>query len=213
MPDWVYEKGGLIFGSGELIKKGLLIKFKHVDDLRFKIKGKLNPSADVSESVKDILYFDLGVEELGINYIPITLVENINTALWEINIDLVDSAKMNNKELNSKKLLKHMGQMVKDGQKPKKIYMKILGHNQAAVINLKISKGGLNGEVELKAPVSEKDAEKLGKSLWNLRKYFKRPETRMEKKKRTKDGDGGGPVRKANEPFEGFYITPGSGRL
>ena len=59
MAEWEWEKGKVLKGTGNIIKKGFaIVKFSYIDELKFKLKGKLSKDSKGSETAKDILYFE-----------------------------------------------------------------------------------------------------------------------------------------------------------
>jgi hypothetical protein len=214
MPDWEWEKGKVLKGTGKVVKKGFaIVKFSYIDDLRFRIKGKLSKDSKGSETAKDILYFELGVEEIGIKHLPVSFVEIILNSLWEINIDSLKSANMNGTGLKKKNVLLDMGKRIKDGKQAKKVHLKVLGAGQRVDVNLGFNKKGVNGDIEFGSPVSKRDVDKFTRNLAELLPLFRKDEKKKRKPGKDKEDDGA-PVRTGPgyEVVPGYYVT-GSGRV
>ena len=212
MAEWEWEKGKVLKGTGKVVKKGFaLVKFSYIDELRFKIKGRLSKDSKGSETAKDILYFELGVEEIGIRHLPVSFTEIILNSLWEINVNALKSAKMNSAGLNKKKVLLDMGKRIKDGKQVKKVYLKVLGNGQRVDVNLGFNKNGVNADIEFASPVSKRDVEKFTRNIAELLPLFGK-----EKKKRPgKDDEDYSPPLKhgpGNEPVQ-WYSVHGRGNF
>jgi hypothetical protein len=187
MAEWEWEKGRVLKGTGKVVKKGFaIVKFSYIDELRFKIKGKLSKDSKGSETAKDILYFELGVEDIGIRHLPVSFVEIILNSLWEINIDSLKSANMNGTGLKKKNVLLDMGKRIKDGKQ--------------------------EGDIEFVSPVSKRDVDKFTRNLAELLPLFRKD----EKKRRDKDKEDESPPMEyggpGQEPVK-WYAVHGRGNF
>jgi hypothetical protein len=214
MAEWNWEKEKFLKGTGIIIKKGFaIVKFTYIDELKFRIKGKLSGNSKGTETAKDILYFELGVEEIGTRHLPVSFVEIILNSLWEINIDSLSGASMNGKPLKRKKVLLDLGRRIKDGTNAKKVYLKVLGTAQKVDVNLDFDKKGVKGDIEFTSEVPKRDVERFTKNLAELLPLFQKKEKR---KRPSKDKDDhsppleyGGP---GQEPVK-WYSVHGRGNV
>ncbi len=214
MTEWEWENGQVLKGSGLEVKKGFIIKRKFVDELKFKIKGRLSPGSKGSETAKDIFYFKLGVEEIQTKHLPVSIVEIVSNVLWEINIDHIKTVQMNREGLDNNEILRDMAKRVAGGEQVKNFYLKVIGKDQMAEFNLDIKKKkDVRGEIEFKNPVGKRDVDRLTRDLRELLPLFKKEEKKGKRKEKDKEDDGP-PVRTGPgyEVVPGYYVT-GSGRV
>jgi len=213
MEDWNWEKGDVLKGTGQIIKKGFILKFQHIDELKFKIKGRFSTGSKGSETVKDILYFQLGVEEIEVKHLPVSVVDIIMNGLWEINVEHINRAQLNGKPLKKKDIVLDMAKKVADDQVVKKVYLELLGDNQEVDINLEIrKKKDLKGEIVFRSPVYKRNADKFTKELGRLLPLFVKKEIKTGKRGKHKD-DGSPPLEyggPGQEPVK-WYSVHGRG--
>lgn len=182
MSKWEWKEDTIIRGTGELVKKGGLIKFPYISDFKVTIKGKLSSKTKLTRLIKIILDEEFEIDNNDLKYLPACVVEIVIKSFWSIDFKNIQPIFVDGKMFEPKYVLSEICELIQDNNQIQEVRFEVQEPQQGVTVNLNFDKKRVNGKIEFFDPISKRDAIKFLEALTDLVPLFRQKEKEDESK-------------------------------